>query len=84
MVAPPYNGTVSAMEKYKLLIPTTWINLQKKNTALSERIQEPKTKTRLLHYYSILEKAKEAESNLMTTDNEVGRRMYWKGQAGSY
>ena len=33
-------------------------SLKKKNTALSERIQEPKTKTRLLHYYNILEKAK--------------------------
>ena len=30
MVAPPYNGIVSAMEKYKLPIPTTWINLKKK------------------------------------------------------
>ena len=35
----------------------------KKNTALSERIQEPKTKTRLLHYYNILEKAKLKRQN---------------------
>ena len=66
MVAPPYNGIVSAMEKYKLPIPTTWINLKKKkkkNTALNERIQEPKSKTRLLHYYNILEKAKLKRQN---------------------
>ena len=66
MVAPPYNGIVSAMEKYKLPIPTTWINLKKKkkkNTALNERIQEPTSKTRLLHYYNILEKAKLKRQN---------------------
>ena len=57
----------------------------KKNTALSERIQEPKTKIRLLHYYNILEKAKlKREINPMTTDYEGWKRMYCKGHAGSY